>query len=1346
MTVPPSLAARDRIASPSARAEQLFPDDNMARARFSINVLRWHLRDCARIGVADERFLAKGVQLLTSVLMDEGRDLLDGITPQVIDCLHAFLQGKIESGPDINKTKITTFAERPGSDNPQQYFTDGPSFVTRMIARLLEIEARARTGAMYLAPIAGNAYDILLLAGQIDDTIWQSFSQSEHLITLHIRLLLSPNIGFSEGIAKPIRSLCQDAETPDAVMNTFWDVIEACLPDALEATNRSAVFFSLAPVILQTTDKVRTDETIARPLVQDLVTRLWGYRHIETANDLNTDAAMSGLLTLLRDAVIILKSFKKPLALEGLSSKVAEQLLFPDHVDQASRPLISDETRSLAYDILRLTLESSAEFERVVDVTEQIAEDGLKQVGLKFPGFHDWRRNPNTCAGLANLGMTCYMNSMLQQLFSNIQFRKFLLDLPLDYPEEQVLLRQLQNLFARMQGSVEPWQETTALADALSVSHSTQEDVHDFYASLLNRLEEEMPDANRKVALATFFTGQSITQVRGECGHVSARKEAFGDLSVTVKNKANLHESLAEFVQGEPLEGTNKYKCMSCDPENGRLVDAVRRTCLEDVPDSLTVCLKRFTMASKFMGEGKVNDRFDFPETIDMSLYKRTHLEAPHEPHEPDVFLLVGVIVHQGSLNLGHYWSHVRIVNPTRPDDGDWFCLEDSKATWVPNGFETIRQECCGGLTYANGTERPDNAYVLCYQRKRYIAEAQALCGGQRIDPKGPVGLPKVPLRESLALENRTMNAWRQRVAALFDAKYAHHVCWLLNQYPAFNNVRAGLSDSESVVGSLKPAERTSAHEAKVGALMTHYVLRVLLSDPSCEDKLSQLTSACKTALDARPSLAKHALDAFTVDAFGFEATLANDHFRVRRMVFELLKSCMTIVREHDHLAFRQTAETLLEMHGRLLDGNANKHPDADKYPHRWRDFLAMPSFVAEQGSQETLMVWRRGYFTWIIEIIWLRTDSNWKAKHRELWEHLQRDGVVDLDPLFAFLYNLLKDHVNLVDLDGQTDDDEGGHETAYGWSLSPLERNALQLQDNKVGPWSLLTVAHRHCLVKRRDIKDWRDYGFGKFLGLFVSEKSSPGLKDVISRSLAFLVEKEEHELTPLLFAILHYCDNTEDSQCKEVLAPLSKVLPEWGLRRNTLAFMQEAFTLAPGSVLDGVDKWVMSYLCEKAIVHRRATAVWLSDHVMVEQPLSDDDEIDARRARVARWLAQCLIEVVQQAYAREESKNAYEAVMDVLHSIAAYLRKLGDAVAQAIQEETTLPTQLMVEADESNRLMSSLPGFLMKCDDWESTEMELPTRPMGVRQSVEIEDTDNDVSDDDELMDEMDEFSQAV
>jgi ubiquitin C-terminal hydrolase len=60
--------------------------------------------------------------------------------------------------------------------------------------------------------------------------------------------------------------------------------------------------------------------------------------------------------------------------------------------------------------------------------------------------------------------------------------------------------------------------------------------------------------------LASTFQGKLIHQmISKECPHTSEREEPFYKLSLVVKNKRTVQEALEMYVEGDILDGDNKY-------------------------------------------------------------------------------------------------------------------------------------------------------------------------------------------------------------------------------------------------------------------------------------------------------------------------------------------------------------------------------------------------------------------------------------------------------------------------------------------------------------------------------------------------------------------------------------------------------------------------------------------------------------------------------------------------------------------------------------------------------------------------------------------------------------------
>lgn len=96
------------------------------------------------------------------------------------------------------------------------------------------------------------------------------------------------------------------------------------------------------------------------------------------------------------------------------------------------------------------------------------------------------------------------------------------------------------------------------------------------------------------------------------CPHYSEREEPFLTISLQVKNKKSIKESLDAFVQGDMLEGENAYFCEKCDkkvckPFLNLKINTLKRSCIKKLPNTLILVLKRFEFNFDTMYEHSSN-------------------------------------------------------------------------------------------------------------------------------------------------------------------------------------------------------------------------------------------------------------------------------------------------------------------------------------------------------------------------------------------------------------------------------------------------------------------------------------------------------------------------------------------------------------------------------------------------------------------------------------------------------------------------------------------------------------------------------------------------------------------
>ncbi|KNC50218.1 uncharacterized protein AMSG_11972 [Thecamonas trahens ATCC 50062] len=382
--------------------------------------------------------------------------------------------------------------------------------------------------------------------------------------------------------------------------------------------------------------------------------------------------------------------------------------------------------------------------------------------------------------GLINLGATCYMNATLQQLFCLQPLRDGLLSavstlphkaataLPVSPlvsplivepspapPQPGQLLFRLQHTFAALALSQYKYWDTSALMAVMPglggepLDVAVQQDANEFLNVLFDSLETALKGTPQAALVSSLFAGRLTNQILSQgCEHTSERDEPFYTLSLEIKNKANLAESLELFVQGEMLDGANQYKCSACDAH----VDAIKRLVIADLPPVLVLHLKRFDFDLMTLTRTKINSRLAYPHELDMAPYM---IEDPEREPGATQYQLRGVLVHLGSADSGHYYSFIRTGS------AEWFEFNDTLV-------EPFDARDLPDATFGGERVRPDgnrmpatySAYMLFYERVGWVppavasptparprvasavAAAAAAAAGGVIAPPSPLGVP----------------------------------------------------------------------------------------------------------------------------------------------------------------------------------------------------------------------------------------------------------------------------------------------------------------------------------------------------------------------------------------------------------------------------------------------------------------------------------------------------------------------------------------------------------------------------------------------------------------------------
>ena len=220
-----------------------------------------------------------------------------------------------------------------------------------------------------------------------------------------------------------------------------------------------------------------------------------------------------------------------------------------------------------------------------------------------------------------------------------------------------------------------------------------------------------------------------------------------------VKNHKTLIDSLDKYISDERIED---YKCEICKKN----VSLVKRNSLAELPNVLIVHLQRILFDYDNLQNNKINSRLDFPrilnlkkystEVLSSSINSNMKVEEQSGKNQNSSFYnkensyydydLVGVVVHTGSADAGHYYSLINvkregfeneILNNSYNQDevNNWFEFNDSNI----NSFniKNLEDECFGGSKgnveestnwfnqQIEEKEKCKNAYMLIYERKK---------------------------------------------------------------------------------------------------------------------------------------------------------------------------------------------------------------------------------------------------------------------------------------------------------------------------------------------------------------------------------------------------------------------------------------------------------------------------------------------------------------------------------------------------------------------------------------------------------------------------------------------------
>lgn len=319
--------------------------------------------------------------------------------------------------------------------------------------------------------------------------------------------------------------------------------------------------------------------------------------------------------------------------------------------------------------------------------------------------------------GVWNMGQTCYQSVILQALLHDPTLNAYFLAGGHD-------VHTCKNSFCMACAAAEVFmdfnsgEKTDAVSAATLLYHGwdasremagyRQQDAHEYFQFLVNSLHSCTPghsesyDTKCECFFHQTFYGELRSSVMcHKCGKTTHTYDPMADLSLDVQlqNKkrklgrstassttATLTGCLDSYTAVEDLHADAAYHCEKCGNTPQR---ASKRLQIRKLPVILCMQLKRYEHTST--SSEKMDGHIDFPITLNMLPYT-VKKDKERVDTSKYIYDLSTVVVHQGTMDSGHYTAYTRL-------GGDkWVFMDDNKVM-VASVADVLRQ----------------NAYLLFY-------------------------------------------------------------------------------------------------------------------------------------------------------------------------------------------------------------------------------------------------------------------------------------------------------------------------------------------------------------------------------------------------------------------------------------------------------------------------------------------------------------------------------------------------------------------------------------------------------------------------------------------------------
>jgi ubiquitin carboxyl-terminal hydrolase 34 len=361
------------------------------------------------------------------------------------------------------------------------------------------------------------------------------------------------------------------------------------------------------------------------------------------------------------------------------------------------------------------------------------------------------------------------------------------------------------------------------------------------------------------------------------------------------------------------------------------------------------------------------------------------------------MFDLVGVLVHTGTCEHGHYYSYIRERPcPSASAPSTWVEFDDSNVG--PFDPADIAYRAFGGMTddTFNRVPKQYSAYMLFYQRRTAINEDQrqwvTSTDGQTL---------KVPMPQALEKEVDLDNELFTREYCLFDP---NHTKFVRQLHAVSRTINHG-SCSEDHAQETRSLHIVLTH-------LGHILWRHMSSDLFTETLLQLRRSVLPCSMCCNIVLKFLATD----ECAFINLLLRCSHAKVRSQIRSFFIDCLNGLREKEPAIYglegmeNDDLDSSAPTKGTLVEVTVKLRQMANETymsTRGWDDFYLTLTQMVEMGTAETAALLNRGLLKFCLTLCCMHVYQRFQEDQPELWRIVsKRTGIYNR--LIGFVSALL--------------------------------------------------------------------------------------------------------------------------------------------------------------------------------------------------------------------------------------------------------------------------------------------------------------------------------------------------